>query len=161
MTAEAAAVVDAGCQCRVGILRVVVHVTGKTTAAAVARRVERVCPFRLAEMTARTLLAEHRIGDAVAQRLETCRFSAAVRTVDDAAGLANDAATRVHQVAGDTFHPVAVTAAAGALRVCEIARERDQALVGRVFEIDHGEMRVYEGDYEYYLHKTGKTMLVS
>jgi ATP-binding cassette, subfamily F, member 3 len=26
-------------------------------------------------------------------------------------------------------------------------------LVDRVFEIDHGEMRVYEGNYEYYLHK--------
>jgi ATP-binding cassette subfamily F protein 3 len=26
-------------------------------------------------------------------------------------------------------------------------------LVDRVFEVDHGEMRVYEGDYEYYLYK--------
>jgi ATP-binding cassette, subfamily F, member 3 len=26
-------------------------------------------------------------------------------------------------------------------------------LVDRVFEIDHGEMRVYDGTYEYYLHK--------
>ena len=26
-------------------------------------------------------------------------------------------------------------------------------LVGRVFEIDHGEMRTYDGTYEYYLHK--------
>jgi ATP-binding cassette subfamily F protein 3 len=26
-------------------------------------------------------------------------------------------------------------------------------LVDRVFEIDHGEMRSYEGNYEYYLHK--------
>jgi ATP-binding cassette subfamily F protein 3 len=26
-------------------------------------------------------------------------------------------------------------------------------LVDRVFEIDHGEMRIYEGDYNYYLHK--------
>jgi len=25
--------------------------------------------------------------------------------------------------------------------------------VDRVFEIDHGEMRVYDGTYEYYLHK--------
>ncbi len=29
-----------------------------------------------------------------------------------------------------------------------------RSLVGRVFEIDHGEMRNFEGDYEYYLHKT-------
>jgi ATP-binding cassette subfamily F protein 3 len=31
-----------------------------------------------------------------------------------------------------------------------------RCLVNRVFEIDHGEMRDYEGDYEYYLHKTGR-----
>ncbi len=31
-----------------------------------------------------------------------------------------------------------------------------RSLVNRVFEIDHGEMRAYEGDYEYYLHKTGR-----
>jgi ATP-binding cassette subfamily F protein 3 len=29
-------------------------------------------------------------------------------------------------------------------------------LVNRVFEIDHGEMRVYEGDYDYYLQKSGR-----
>jgi len=28
-------------------------------------------------------------------------------------------------------------------------------LVNRVFEIDHGQMRVFEGDYDYYLEKTG------
>jgi len=31
-----------------------------------------------------------------------------------------------------------------------------RCLVNRVFEIDHGEMRPYEGDYEYYLHKSGR-----
>ena len=31
-----------------------------------------------------------------------------------------------------------------------------RSLVNRVFEIDHGEMRIYEGDYEYYLYKTGR-----
>jgi ATP-binding cassette, subfamily F, member 3 len=29
-----------------------------------------------------------------------------------------------------------------------------RSLVNRVFEIDHGEMRIYEGDYDYYLRKT-------
>jgi ATP-binding cassette subfamily F protein 3 len=29
-----------------------------------------------------------------------------------------------------------------------------RSLVDRVFEVDHGEMRVYEGDYSYYLHKS-------
>ena len=31
-----------------------------------------------------------------------------------------------------------------------------RGLVQRVFEIDHGEMRVYEGDYRYYLHKSAE-----
>ncbi len=31
-----------------------------------------------------------------------------------------------------------------------------RSLVGRVFEIDHGRMIAYEGDYEYYLRKTGR-----
>jgi ATP-binding cassette subfamily F protein 3 len=31
-----------------------------------------------------------------------------------------------------------------------------RCLVNRVFEINHGEMSIYEGDYEYYLHKTGR-----
>ncbi len=31
-----------------------------------------------------------------------------------------------------------------------------RCLINRVFEIDHGEMRVYNGDYEYYLEKTGR-----
>ena len=31
-----------------------------------------------------------------------------------------------------------------------------RALINRVFEIDHGEMRTYEGDYDYYLTKSGR-----
>jgi len=31
-----------------------------------------------------------------------------------------------------------------------------RSLVGRVFEIDHGRMLPYEGDYDYYLHKSGR-----
>jgi ATP-binding cassette, subfamily F, member 3 len=31
-----------------------------------------------------------------------------------------------------------------------------RALASRVLEIDHGEMRSYEGDYDYYLHKSGR-----
>jgi len=29
-----------------------------------------------------------------------------------------------------------------------------RSLVGRVFEIDHGEMIIYEGSYEYYISKS-------
>ena len=33
-----------------------------------------------------------------------------------------------------------------------------RSLVGRVFEIDHGEMIIYEGSYEYYLTKTERSV---
>jgi hypothetical protein len=31
-----------------------------------------------------------------------------------------------------------------------------RCLINRVFEIDHGEMRIYNGNYEYYLEKSGR-----
>ena len=31
-----------------------------------------------------------------------------------------------------------------------------RSLINRVFEIDHGEMRIYDGNYEYYLGKSGR-----
>jgi ATP-binding cassette subfamily F protein 3 len=31
-----------------------------------------------------------------------------------------------------------------------------RCLINRVFEIDHGEMRIYDGSYEYYLEKSGR-----
>jgi ATP-binding cassette subfamily F protein 3 len=34
-----------------------------------------------------------------------------------------------------------------------------RCLVNRVFEIDHGRMLSYEGDYDYYLHKSGREAL--
>ncbi len=34
-----------------------------------------------------------------------------------------------------------------------------RCLVNRVFEIDHGQMLRYEGDYDYYLHKSGRDAL--
>ena len=33
-----------------------------------------------------------------------------------------------------------------------------RSLVNRVFEIDHGEMRLYEGNYDYYLRQTGNAL---
>ncbi|MDX2479056.1 MAG: ABC transporter ATP-binding protein, partial [Desulfuromusa sp.] len=44
---------------------------------------------------------------------------------------------------------------AGTLLLVSHDRHFLRSLVDRVFEIDHGKMRSYEGDYEYYLHKTG------
>jgi len=34
-----------------------------------------------------------------------------------------------------------------------------RSLVNRVFEIDHGRLLAYEGDYDYYLHKSGRESL--
>jgi ATP-binding cassette subfamily F protein 3 len=35
-----------------------------------------------------------------------------------------------------------------------------RSLVNRVFEIDHGQLQTYDGDYGYYLHKSGREGLV-
>jgi ATP-binding cassette subfamily F protein 3 len=43
---------------------------------------------------------------------------------------------------------------AGTVVIVSHDRHFLRSLVGRVFEIDHGEMRSYEGPYEYYLGKT-------
>jgi ATP-binding cassette subfamily F protein 3 len=34
-----------------------------------------------------------------------------------------------------------------------------RCLVNRVFEVDHGQLLAYEGDYDYYLHKSGREAL--
>ena len=34
-----------------------------------------------------------------------------------------------------------------------------RSLVNRVFEIDHGEMRIFEGNYDYYLRRTGNALI--
>ncbi|MBP7635358.1 hypothetical protein KBA41_14415, partial [Candidatus Ozemobacteraceae bacterium] len=34
-------------------------------------------------------------------------------------------------------------------------------LVNRVFEIDHGSLTTFEGDYDYYLRKTGREATIS
>jgi ATP-binding cassette subfamily F protein 3 len=31
-----------------------------------------------------------------------------------------------------------------------------RSLINRVFEIDHGEMRIYNGNYEYYRETSGR-----
>ena len=43
---------------------------------------------------------------------------------------------------------------AGTLVLVSHDRHFLRSLVGRVFEVDHGEMRIYEGDYSYYLEKS-------
>ena len=45
---------------------------------------------------------------------------------------------------------------AGTLLLVSHDRHFLRSLVGRVLAIDHGEMVAYEGDYEYYLRKTGR-----
>lgn len=45
---------------------------------------------------------------------------------------------------------------AGTMLLVSHDRHFLRSLVGRVFEIDHGNMLAYEGDYEYYLHKSGR-----
>jgi ATP-binding cassette, subfamily F, member 3 len=45
---------------------------------------------------------------------------------------------------------------AGTVVIVSHDRHFLRSLVSRVFEIDHGRMLPYEGDYDYYLHKSGR-----
>ncbi|MBN2441277.1 MAG: ABC-F family ATP-binding cassette domain-containing protein [Spirochaetales bacterium] len=49
----------------------------------------------------------------------------------------------------------ALTDFAGTIMIVSHDRYFLKHLVNRVFEIDHGQLNVYEGDYNYYLEKTG------
>ncbi len=50
----------------------------------------------------------------------------------------------------------ALRAFAGTVVIVSHDRHFLRALATRVLEIDHGEMRCYEGDYDYCLHKSGR-----
>ena len=144
MAAETAAIAHAGRQRRVRIRRVVIDMAGEAPAAPVPRHVERVASLRLAEMTACTLLAQHRVRNAMAQRLEVRRAAGCRGFVESGACLMNDAVTRLHQVARDARDPVGMTTATGAFCVREVARERDKALVRRLFDTRFRVARVAE-----------------
>ena len=50
----------------------------------------------------------------------------------------------------------ALKAFAGTVVLVSHDRHFLRCLVNRVFEVDHGQMLAYEGDYDYYLHKSGR-----
>ncbi|MBW6512853.1 MAG: ATP-binding cassette domain-containing protein [Desulfuromonadaceae bacterium] len=56
---------------------------------------------------------------------------------------------------------IALQGFAGTVLLVSHDRHFLRALVNRVFEIDHGEMRTYEGDYDYYLTKSGREAWVA
>ncbi len=70
VTTETLCVGDVRRQSRVRVLGMLADVTGEATPAAATRNVDDVLRFRLAEVTARTLLAQHRIRDRVAEGLK-------------------------------------------------------------------------------------------
>ena len=129
MTAETSAIRDGSRQCRVGVLRVVVDVARQAATTAIAHGVKCMFGLVLPEVAACAQFAQHRVSDAVTQRLEVHR---AIRTsvpFEESAGNVNDAFARMHQVIRDGSNPVGMTRAAGALRIRQIARKSDQAIM--------------------------------
>ena len=129
MAAEATAVFHAGCQSGVGLVRVVVDVTGKATAAPVTRHVDCMLTFRLSQMAACALLAQHRVRNAVAQRLEIRAITRVRSIVENGARSVNDSAAGLHQVSRNTRYTIGMAAATGTFCRCQVAWERDHSLV--------------------------------
>lgn len=129
MATETTTVLHLRRQHRMRIVRVVVDVTGEATTTPVVRHVECVASLRLAEMAARTLFAEHRVGNAVSQRLEICRIARARCIVENGARLVDDSMAGLHQVAHDARYAIRMTTAAGAVSFGEVTRECDQSRV--------------------------------
>jgi ATP-binding cassette subfamily F protein 3 len=53
----------------------------------------------------------------------------------------------------------ALQAFAGTVVLVSHDRHFLRCLVNRVFEVDHGQLLAYDGDYDYYLHKSGREAL--
>ena len=131
MTAETTRVRNLGRQRGVRAIRVVIDVAGEAAAAAIEHDVVGVLGLRLAEMAARTELAQHRVGHAVTERLQVNRLGGAGRAVDKFAGDAHHAMSRVHDVAfANIAHCIGVTLAAGCRSVREVPGESHQAFMG-------------------------------
>ena len=134
MTAEAAAIADVGRERRVPLLRVVIDMARETAAPSIPSDIKGALCFCVAEVAARTLLAQHRIGHTVIQRLQVWAYLRAGIGVEHVARNLDHAVTGVHQVFADAGNTVGVTGAARALGIIEIARESDHALVCYLLE---------------------------
>lgn len=108
------------------VLRVVVNVARKATATAIAHNVKSMFGLALAEVTTRAQFAQHRISNAVSQRLEIHGFVRAGVPVDESSRNVNDAVSRMHQVFGYGGNPLCVARTAGTRRVAQVARKRKQ-----------------------------------
>ena len=87
---------------------------------------------------------------------ERARLMLALATLDKPNLLILDEPTNHLDIQSREILLEALRAFTGTVVLVSHDRHFLRALVGRVFEIDHGEMRAYEGDYEYYLHKAGR-----
>lgn len=81
MTTKAACIGNAGGEGRMCVLRIVTDMAGQATTTAIPHYVVTVFFFGLADMTAGTLLAQHRICGAVTESLQVGREFRAGRLI--------------------------------------------------------------------------------
>ena len=129
MATETTTVFHARRQRRMCIVGVFVDVTCEAAPTPVPRHVDRIANLRLAEVAARALFPQYRVGNAVAQRLEVRIPVGTRRIIENGTRFLHDTAASLHQVARDPAYPVGMTRSAGTFCRCEVARERDHSLV--------------------------------
>lgn len=130
MTAEASCIRDIRRQRRMGILGTFPDVTREATTAPAARDADGMVRFRLAQVTAGALLAQHRVRNRVAERLQVLRVLGPGMTVDDRACRVHHATRRMHQALADGRGAFRMAGTAGLCRIVEVTRECHKARVG-------------------------------
>lgn len=132
MTAETPCVGYVGGQSWMGILRILTDMAGQTATAAIPHYVVTVFCFCLSDMAAGTLLAQHRVCNAVPQRLKIDRIVCANVIVQQLSCYPDDAATVMHKIVRHRRNAVAMTASAAALRVGQFAGKSKHSIVRAV-----------------------------
>jgi len=106
----------------------------KTAAATIPHYIVTVLGFRLANVATGTLLAQHRVRNAVPEFLQTAGVCRPRRPVNRMPGHLDHGVPRMHHAFRNRGNPVGMTGAACALGVIEFAGECNQAIVRITFD---------------------------
>ena len=114
------------------IFRVLTDMAGQTATAAIPHYVVTVFGLCLSDMAIGTLLAQHRVRNAVPERLKVDRFIRTGVFVEQLSSHPNDASSVMHQIIRDRNNPVVMAVSTATLRIGQFAGEAKQPIVRAV-----------------------------
>ena len=125
---------NAGGQGRVCVFRVILDMTGQAATTAIPHYVVTVLGLRLTDVATGTLFAQHRVRNAVPERLQIVSALWPGRSIEYLPRNLNHTARHMHQVCCYRRDSFGVAVAAGTRGVVQFARKSDQSLVCIVLE---------------------------